>query len=138
MLTLATILGVVAYWRYTVSERHLHTVFDELRAKGASLDVEECVTEVLAWHNTGCEAMQSLCDHSVPMALEHCLSAQDRAGYCDALQIDESSGKWTYDMCKKRGVSPDHGARRRQMKACGNAYGAIESFCAYDQKGVVL
>jgi hypothetical protein len=130
-------LGVVAYWRYTVSEKHLHAAFDAIEAQGPTLTTEQCVDTVLAWHQR-CEAMQSLCDHAVPMAMEHCLHGRDRAPFCSTIDTAVPRSKWTYERCKERGVSPLEGSPRRAVKACGDAYGAVESFCHYEQKGVVL
>ncbi len=135
---LSVVLGVLAYWRYTVSERHLHEVFATMDQKGTQLSAEGCITEVLNWHREGCAAMQSMCDHAIPMVLTRCLVGKDRSNYCDNLDIREASKKWTYRMCKERGISPKDGTKRRFVKACGNAYGSIESFCKSGQKGVVM
>lgn len=139
LLLASTILGVIAYWRYTVSEKHLHVVFAEMDVKGKGLDADECISATLQWHRTGCAAMRSLCDHAVPMVLTRCLAAKDRKSACDTLDIgpNELSAKWTYRRCKARGVHPPE-FRRRDVKACGNAYGSLESFCKSNQQGVVM
>ena len=141
---LSIILGVIAFWRYKESEKHLHIAFDEIRAAGAALSTEECVSRVLSWR-TECEAMKSLCDQSIPMAMSHCLSAKDRSGYCTALRADASDasadknrGRWTYQKCKDHGVTKANGYGRDDVKACGHAFTTIQTFCSHDQKGVYL
>lgn len=135
---LSVVLGVLAYWRYSVSEKHLHEIFSVMDKKGKDLSTEGCISEVLDWHREGCSAMQSMCDHAIPMVLTRCLAAKDRKAYCGDLKIEEASKKWTYRMCKERGISPKDGTKRRFVKACGNAYGSVESFCKSNQKGVVM
>ena len=138
LFVLSTVLGVLAYWRYSVSEHHLKAVFAQMDDAGKALSAEGCITETLRWHREGCEAMQSLCDHAIPMVLTRCLSAKDRSPACSNLGIDQPSKRWPYRMCKERGISPKDGTKRRFVKACGNAYGSLESFCKSDQKGVVM
>jgi hypothetical protein len=145
LLGFSVILGVLAYRSYSNSEVHLHVAFQDLAAQGATLDTEECVLAVLHWHGN-CEAMKSLCDHAIPMAMTHCLKrsesaslrAKERLDYCVAFRWPRSKAKWTYEKCKVIGVSKDDGSRRDQIKACGNAFSAIENFCRHNAEGVRL
>ena len=145
ILTLATILGVLAYYNYSHSSAELNAAFVEMGQKGATVDTEGCVPVVMEWHRT-CDGMKTLCDHAVPMAMTHCLSAPDapearaseRKAYCDAFSWPSSKAKWTYAKCKEIGFSKDAGEKRDRVKACGNAFGTIENFCRHGGKGVRL
>ena len=145
LLSLSVIIGVLAYWRYTVSERHLHQAFDALAAQGASIDTEACVPTVLAWHRR-CEAMKSLCDHSIPLAMTHCLAQRDapaeraaeRKSYCKGFVNPSAMGRWTHKKCGEIKVSKKDGAKRGEIKACGYAFRAIAEFCRRDGEGVSI
>ena len=145
LFTCSTVMGVVAYWRYTESERFLHRDWAEISAKGSKIDAEECVPLVLEWHRN-CEAMKSLCNHSIPMTMTHCLG-QDRAtpervaerkAYCDAMVTPSSLGRWTFKKCKAIGVSKEHGSTRDERKACSYAFKALEEFCRRGGEGIRL
>jgi hypothetical protein len=145
ILTLALILGTLAYYNYSESSRQLNEAFEDLGKKGATLATEECVPAILEWHQS-CEAMKTLCDHAIPMAMTHCLGQpesegerfKERQAYCDAFKWPPSKAKWTYAKCKEIGISKDDGTRRDRIKACGNAFGAIENFCRHNAEGVRL
>ena len=145
LLGLSVFLGIFAYRSYSNSEVHLHAAFQDLAAKGASLNTEECVPVVLHWHEN-CQAMKSLCDHSIPMAMTHCLKrpegealrTKERLDYCGSFRWPQSKSKWTYGKCKVLGISKNDGSRRDQIKACGNAFSAIENFCRHNAEGVRL
>jgi hypothetical protein len=132
VFSLALVLGVVAYWRYTVSEAFIHDSLLRFDQVGAELSPDECVAEVLAW-NASCEAMKSLCDHAVPMLMEHCLAARDRASTCTNLSEDVTGrGQWTYERCL------EHGVTRANKKVCTGAYRALVQHCRTGQRGVIL
>ena len=124
----ALIIGVVSYVQFMRSEELLHRDFKALRARGATLAVEQCVDEVLDWHRT-CGAMGVLCDKSVGRMMEMCLDGRDRTGYCstvDATQAQTSS--YGYQECKQRGMHEGK-LRRKKKKVCGTAYRAIAYHC---------
>ena len=145
ILILATVLGVLAYYNYSQSSAVLNQDFVDIAVKGETVDTEGCVPLVLEWHSS-CQAMKTLCDHAIPMAMTHCLTAPkapeerqvERKNYCDAFAWPSSKSKWTYRKCQEIGVSKDKGASRDEAKACGNAFGAIENFCRHEGKGVRL
>jgi hypothetical protein len=130
---LALVLGTLAYWRYTESERHFSEALREMDAVASSVDTEGCVTEVLRWH-ARCEANKPLCDNGVPRVLTHCLTGGDRKAYCEGLDLSSAKAQWVFDKCEERGTP----CANRKECACANAYRAIDSFCRYDQKGVSL
>ncbi|MCB9728671.1 MAG: hypothetical protein H6744_16530 [Deltaproteobacteria bacterium] len=132
VFTLATVLGVVAYWRYSVSSRFIHESLAQFDARGASLDADACVGEVLAW-NARCEAMKSMCDQAVPMTMEHCLAARERKEACAALPVEEAPrAQWTFERCAAQGVT------RRNKNVCTDAYRALVQFCRTGERGVIL
>lgn len=130
---LVVVLGTLAYWRYTVSERHFAETLAHMDEVGPSLDTEGCVSEVLQWHST-CEANKPLCDNGVPRVLTHCLSGADRKAFCGGLDLSSSKAQWVFDKCEERGTP----CANRKKCACANAYRTIDSFCRHDQKGVSL
>ena len=133
IMVLAIVLGVVAYWRFTLSQQHIRANFHRLDKHGATLDAEGCVTAVLDWHDH-CDAIDTLCDHAVPMAMEHCLRASDRSKDCAALG-ETARDQWTYEKCKARGIIK---GRSSVVNACTDAYRALAQFCRSGQEGVIL
>lgn len=126
-------MGVLAYYRYTVSETHFAAIIKKMDAEGPALDTEGCVAEVLAWHST-CEANKPLCDNGVPMVMTHCLAAADRTATCEALDYSSASAQWVYHQCLDRGTP----CRDRKKCACADAYRTVDSFCRHEQQGVAL
>ena len=133
LISLALVLGVVAYWRYTVSERHFAETIVEMNALGPTLDTDGCVGAVLDWH-ARCEANKPLCDDGVPRIMTHCLVGADRQAYCDGLDLSSAKAQWVYGKCQDRGTP----CRDRKKCACADAYRTVDSFCRHGQKGVSL
>jgi len=147
ILVLALVLGFLAYYNYSKSSEALNKSFTEMGEKGAIVDTEACVPIVMEWHKSCADdAIKTLCDHAIPMAMSHCLTAQDapetrmqeRQSYCEAFKWPASKSKWTHSKCKEIGISKSNGDKRDRIKACGNAFGAIENFCRHGGKGVRL
>ena len=125
LLSLSTLLGAVAYWRFTVSERFLTRSFVVLERRGRTLTVEKCVDEVLRW-GTRCEAMKSLCDASVPRQLEACLAGSDRSAYCRSIGQRYMATEFGVPECRARGILH----RGREKTNCALSYRAIAAYCA--------
>lgn len=133
MVTLAVVLGVLAYWRYTVSERHFADAIAQMDRVGPSQDTEGCVSAVLDWHH-GCEANKPLCDNGVGRVLTHCLAGADRREYCESLDLSDAKAQWVYARCAERGTP----CQSKKHCPCADAYRTLDSFCRYDQRGVAL
>lgn len=133
IVTLVVVLGIVAYWRYTVSERHFAETFAEFDRLAPTVDAEGCVTAVLEWHER-CEANKPLCDNGVVRVMSHCLPGRDRSEYCETLDLSSSKAQWVWNKCVDRGTP----CRERRSCPCADAYRAIDSFCRHDQTGVAL
>lgn len=132
-MALAVVLGVLAYWRYTVSERHFAETLTAMDRIGPAVDTEGCVTAALDWYGR-CEANKPLCDNGVVRVITHCLHASDRGEYCDGLDLSSSKAQWVFGKCEERGTP----CASRKKCACADAYRAIDSFCRYGQRGVSL
>ncbi len=130
---LAMVLGVLAYWRYTVSERHFADTLAHMDKVGPTLDTEGCVGEVLAWHSR-CTANKVLCDDGVARVMTHCLLGADRQAYCGGLDLSSAKAQWVFNKCVDRNAP----CRDRKKCACADAYRAIDSFCRHGQIGVAL
>jgi hypothetical protein len=130
---LAVVLGVLGYWRYTVSENHFAEVLQDMKVRGAELDTEGCIDAVLQWHAT-CEANKPLCDNGVPRVLTHCLAAADRTETCESLDLQSAKAQWVYSSCIDRGTP----CTNKKQCACADAYRTVDSFCRHDQQGVAL
>lgn len=133
IVVLVLVLGVGAYWRYAVSERHFAETLAKMDQFGKTTDTEGCVTQVLKWHQS-CEANRPLCDDGVPRVMTHCLAGEDRAAYCETLDLSSSKAQWVFQKCEERGTP----CTNRKKCACANAYRAIDSFCRHGQQGVAL
>jgi hypothetical protein len=121
LLAIASLLGVLAFYRYSQSERALVAELTAMAKRAASLDVDGCVSETLAW-NKRCEAMKTLCDASVPRMMETCLRGADRSSRCRALGDRVMATQYGVAECKARG-------RTRRDKPCALSYRAIASHC---------
>lgn len=130
---LVLVLGVGAYWRYTVSENAFAEAQREMDRVGPSLDTEGCVTAVLEWHGR-CAANKPMCDDGVPRVMTHCLIGADRSDDCEQLDLSSSKAQWVFERCEDRGTP----CTNRKTCACANAYRAVDSFCRHGQKGVAL
>lgn len=122
LFTFSTLVGVVSYWRFIVSDRYLRQDIVTMAKAGKSLTVEQCVTKTLSW-SASCRAMKSLCVSTSPHLMTTCLAAQDRRGYCGKLGARGQDTHFGYDECKARNV--DH----HNKKICAGAYRAIASYC---------
>lgn len=129
--TLAVVFGVLAYWRYTVSENHFAEVIAAMDRDGKQLDTEGCIDAVIDWH-AHCEANKPLCDNGIPQVMTHCLAAQDRSQACETLDLSTAKAKWVYASCIDRGTP----CRNKKKCPCADAYRTVDSFCRHDQKGV--
>lgn len=134
MTAVAVFMGVFAYYRYVTSEKAIMAGMAELEVKGESLTSEGCVDTVLEWHKR-CDALNTMCNDAVKIAMYHCLEARDRSVDCGNLKPDVvSKGQWVFGVCKDRGTE----CRRRKECPCADAYRALDSFCRSDQKAVQL
>jgi len=122
LLTVATAMGVVAFWRFSESDKFLSHVMVEMENAGKTSSPEQCVDEVVK-HASTCEAMKSLCDSSAPRWMEACLRGQDRVGYCSTLGDTPKATSFGFKACKDRQVD------RRTKGACASAYRAIAAHC---------
>ena len=131
----SVLIGVVSYIQFMRSEELLHKDFGQMRTRGAQLAVEQCVDEVLTWHQT-CGAMGVLCDKSVGRMMEMCLDGRDRSSYCATVDLtDAQTSGYGYLECKDRGMHEGQ-QRRRKKKVCGTAYRAVAYHCEQIQKKV--
>jgi len=130
---LAVVLGVLAFWRLSLSEQHVARVLVEMDRKGPTLDTEGCIGAVLDWHSN-CEADAASCDYGVAPVLTHCLVGADRSATCEGLDLSSAKAEWVHQACFDRGTP----CRDRKHCACADAYRAIDSFCRHGQKGVAL
>jgi hypothetical protein len=133
LTVLAVVLGVLAYWRYTISERHFAETLAAMDRLGSTADTETCVSAVLDWHAT-CEANKALCDNGVVRVVTHCLHAGDRGEYCNGLDLSSAKAQWVFAKCEERGTP----CSSQKKCACADAYRAIDSYCRYGQQGVSL
>lgn len=132
-LTIVSVLmGVLAYYRYSQSEKSIMRGMPALEAAGKDMTPEQCIDAVLAWH-ARCEGLSFMCNNTVPEAMFHCLKAKDRTRECAELKPDEvSKGQWVFYKCKDRNTM----CKRTKQCACADAYRAFDSFCRTDQEAV--
>jgi hypothetical protein len=128
LFAFSTLVGVVSYWRFIVSDRYLRQDIVSMAKAGKSLTVEQCVTRTVSWAST-CRAMKSLCVSTSPHLMKTCLVAQDRRGYCDKLGVRGQDTHFGYHECKARKVDRQH------KKICAAAYRAIASYCEKKKLG---
>lgn len=123
LIIASVIIGVVAFWRYRMSETALTQARLDIARKGAALTPEQCVETVVEWARR-CEAMKTLCDASMPRMTKVCLEAADRAEYCARVGHDAmAASSFGYDDCERLGGD------RNAMKACALSYRAIANHC---------
>ena len=131
----SVLIGVISYVQFMRSETLLHKDFEAMRGRGAELAVEQCVDEVLVWHQT-CGAMGVLCDKSVGRMMEMCLDGRDRSNYCTTLDLtDAHTSGYGYKECEERGMHAGK-QKRKKKKVCGTAYRAVAYHCEQIQKKI--
>lgn len=129
---LSVVMGTLAYYRYSQSEKSIMSGMPELERLGATSTPEQCIDSVLEWHSR-CEGLSFMCNNTVPEAMFHCLKAQDRTAECAALKPDEvSKGQWVFYKCKDRNTM----CKRTKQCPCADAYRAFDSFCRTEQQAV--
>lgn len=151
------IVGVLAYYRYSTSERWVAEGIQHMDEVGEGLDVDACIEEAVSWHDE-CDQQQTnaaVCLQGVKVVLFHCLDAADRSQTCELYLDPESelraateemrararnpekaagSGKWVYGRCEERGMR----CVNKRECACAEAYRAVDSFCRTGQQAVQL
>lgn len=127
LLLVATVVGVLSYWRFIVSDRHLRADIARMERRGASIGVEQCIDEVVRWAGR-CKAMKSLCDAEAPRLADVCLAARDRSAYCAQLGDRHRETSFGFKECQARKVT------RKTKKACATAYRAIANHCDHLNK----
>jgi hypothetical protein len=121
-MTVSTVIGVIAFWRFAVSDEFLARVRVNMEEKGKVSTPEQCVDEVVR-HAATCEAMKSMCEATAPQWMEACLHGRDRTSYCASLGDATMSTSFGFAACKERHVD------RRTKKACASAYRSIAAHC---------
>ncbi len=123
IFVLSGVLGIVAYWRFTRSDRYLAAAFAQIQQRGKALTPEQCIDEVIGWTHR-CEAMKSLCEASIPRMTELCLAAADRRDYCASLGQAVRSTEFGVPECRARGA-----IKREAKKVCALCYRGVATHC---------
>jgi hypothetical protein len=125
LILCSTVIAIIAYGKFVDSEKNLHQDFEEMRAKGETLTISECVDEVLVWRHS-CDAMVFLCDRSIGRMMEMCMDGQDRSAYCAAMDTKEMTRTtFGYAECKAKGAHKN----RQTKKQCGTTWRAVAAWC---------
>jgi hypothetical protein len=126
LMVFATAVGVLAYWRFIVSDRYLRHDIAAMALAGRSLTVEQCVDRTVSWASS-CRAMKSLCVATGPHLMRTCLAARERDAYCAKLGTRGEDTHFGFKECEARGVD------RKNKKTCAAAYRAIVTHCARER-----
>lgn len=124
--TVSTLMGVFAYKRYVESEDFILMSLDLVQKEGQSLSGDGCVDYVVKWTHS-CEAMKSLCDHSVPRLMQTCLQASSRSLDCVPFENIPSDARIGMQECKARSTT------RADQKNCTTSYMVWNDFCKSQQ-----
>jgi hypothetical protein len=131
---IAVLLGAVAFWRFTRSDRFIQASLAEVQRRAGQLAPEECVDWAVSWA-ARCQAMKALCEGSVPRLVEACLMKADRHAYCASLGDSYRTTSFGVTQCRARlSSSPARGGAERRRgglgkKACALSYGAVARYC---------
>jgi hypothetical protein len=124
LIALSTGVGVFVYGRYVQSDKHITLNLEKIKKQGEVLTIEDCATQVLAWHSQ-CTAMQNLCDDTVPRMMSVCLQQKaDRFTECGMYGEGLRYYNFGVDQCKTRGA-----IKGSARKACANLYLVVGDFC---------
>ena len=124
LFVIGGVLGVVAFWRFTRSDRFIQTSLAEVQGRAAQLTPEGCVGWAVDWAGR-CQAMKALCEGSVPRMVEACLIRADRHAYCASLGDTYRATSFGVTQCRARRSSKNGLGK----KACALSYGAIARYC---------
>ncbi len=124
LFLLAAVLGVIAFWRFTRSDRFIQASIARVQSRAAALTPEGCVDWTVDWART-CSAMKALCDGSVPRLVEACLMASDRRAYCASLGDRYRATSFGVAQCRAR-LRPGNDLGK---KTCALSYSAVARYC---------
>jgi hypothetical protein len=124
LFLLAIMLGAVAFWRFTRSDRFIQASLAEVQSQAAQLTPEECVGWAVSWA-ARCQAMKALCEGSIPRIVEACLMKSDRHAFCASLGDTYRVTSFGVAQCRARLAKRDGLGK----KACALSYGAIARYC---------
>ena len=123
LIVLASVsLGVFALHNYNQTDAYLKRVLREMRETGAETTAEGCIDRIMRWR-ASCRLSNVLCDNFSPRAMQACLAAKDRTGYCRSLPQDRGTTRFGYRDCKRRKMT------RKTRKACASAYRMLDQYC---------
>ncbi len=136
MLLIGTVLSVfVVFPNLKSSAGSIGQSMHAIEDKGKTLTVEECVAEVVAWHDRcAADNMPMMCLQETPKATAHCLAAVDRTEGCAPYLADNKDAHWAFKACAELGI--DKASAKPRRKACTAAWRALDQFCKTGQKGV--
>ncbi len=130
LFAMASVLGAIAFWRYTRSDRFIQRSLAQVQKRGPALTAEGCVDEVLAW-SRHCQAMKGLCQGAIPRLMETCQAGADRRAYCASLGDEHRSTRFGVKQCEAKVQRGD----REGKKVCGLGYRSIAAHCERARKG---
>lgn len=121
IFAVAIVLGFFAFRNYHIFEKQMLSAQEDLYKKGANLNFEGCLTEVMEKFKS-C-SMTVLCAEGIPKLMGACLDPGQHLAECESSRAAFSDGHFGFRECV------DRGATGKLKKVCGSAYRAFADYC---------
>jgi hypothetical protein len=122
LFVLAFVLGLLVFKNYMESEKAVTTSLTQLKNTAPNMSIEQCAQHTMDWY-LHCNAMQQICDDTVPRMMKVCLVLGDKASQCSAYGKDIYGYNFGATQCKP------YFKNRNQKKACADTWQIIADFC---------
>ena len=122
LFVLAAVLGVVVFRSYIQSEKTVTLALTQLKTDAPKLTIEQCAQNNMDWY-THCDAMQQICDDTVPRMMKVCLVLGDKVSQCSAYGDEVLGYNFGATQCKP------YFKNRNNKQACADTWQTIADFC---------
>jgi hypothetical protein len=122
LFVLAAVLGVVVFKNYMESEKTVILALNQIKQEAPSLTIEQCAQKNMDWY-VHCNAMQQICDDTVPRMMKVCLVLGDKVNQCSAYGDAVLGYNFGAEQCKP------YFKNRNHKKACADTWQTIADFC---------
>lgn len=122
LFVLAAVLGIVVFKNYIQSEKMVTMALTQLKADAQNYTIEQCAQKNMEWY-TSCNAMQQICDDTVPRMMKICLVLGDKAAQCSAYGNDIYGYNFGASQCGP------YLKNHNNKKACADTWQTIADYC---------
>lgn len=127
LFLLAGILGILVFKNYTQSAKFIMSSLVEMQKKAPDLTIEGCAENVITWY-AHCDAMQQMCEDTVPRMTKVCLSNGSKELQCKKYGTQIHGYNFGFEECVP------YLKNRFMKKACADTWQAVADYCKAVEK----